>query len=208
MSTQPKAAASAANAKHSSGPRTDEGKARSSRNAVTHGLSAKHLVIAPGRQEEFDELHQALRDEIAPQGALEQIAFDQLLHAAWNQQRFRALESEMITGGLDPILDDSLAQRLDRLYRYAAAADRAYSRALKELRSLQTERGLRITLDPASTEAVPVLASIPVLSKQVHRNRAQVARQFVDELDAFVNAPMPAPIERKLYPPQPDRAVA
>ena len=50
MSSPAQAAASAANALLSTGPRTDAGKGRSSRNAVTHGLTSKQLVIAPGEE--------------------------------------------------------------------------------------------------------------------------------------------------------------
>src|SRR5438105_14656593 len=38
--------ANAANAQLSTGPRTEEGKARSSQNARSHGLTASHLVIS------------------------------------------------------------------------------------------------------------------------------------------------------------------
>ena len=57
MSTSPaQLAANAANAQHSTGPRTPEGKTRSSQNASKHGLTAREIVIAPGEQEEFDDL--------------------------------------------------------------------------------------------------------------------------------------------------------
>jgi hypothetical protein len=49
-------AANAANALHSTGPRTPEGKTRSSQNASKHGLTARQVVIAPGEQEEFHQL--------------------------------------------------------------------------------------------------------------------------------------------------------
>jgi hypothetical protein len=62
-----------------SGPCSEEGKARSPRNAVKHGLTAKHLVIAAGEEEEFAELHDSLLAQLSPE-----------LHAAWNLQRFRA----------------------------------------------------------------------------------------------------------------------
>ena len=46
-------AANAANAQHSTGPRTSEGKNRSSQNASKHGLTAREVVIPPGEQEEL-----------------------------------------------------------------------------------------------------------------------------------------------------------
>jgi hypothetical protein len=53
MTATARATANVANASLSTGPRTEEGKARSSRNAVKHGLTSKHLVIAPGEEQEF-----------------------------------------------------------------------------------------------------------------------------------------------------------
>ena len=39
---------------HSTGPRTEQGKAHSSQNAVKHGLFAKTIFIQGESQEEFD----------------------------------------------------------------------------------------------------------------------------------------------------------
>ena len=47
MSSEARQTANAANARLSTGPSTEEGKARSSQNARTHGLTAARLVIAP-----------------------------------------------------------------------------------------------------------------------------------------------------------------
>jgi hypothetical protein len=54
MISQAHQTANAANARLSTGPRTAEGKARSSQNVRTHGLTATELVIAAEDREEFD----------------------------------------------------------------------------------------------------------------------------------------------------------
>src|SRR6185312_7446603 len=87
--------ANQANAQHSTGPRTPEGKARVAQNAVRHGLTAKHLVIRPDDQPEFDQFQADLIAELDPQGAVEALTFHELLHAAWNLQRFRRIEAEL-----------------------------------------------------------------------------------------------------------------
>ena len=46
MFSEARQTANAANARLSTGPRTNEGKASSSQNARTHGLTAAQLVIA------------------------------------------------------------------------------------------------------------------------------------------------------------------
>jgi hypothetical protein len=84
MSTSPaQLAANAANAQLSTGPRTSEGKNRSSQNASKHGLTAREVVLAPGEQEEFDDLVADYQADVKPQGAIQQTLFNQLVAAAW-----------------------------------------------------------------------------------------------------------------------------
>ena len=64
MLTAEKAAANAANAQYLTGPKTGAGKARSSRNAVRHGLTSQVLVIREDERETFDEFEQGLREEL------------------------------------------------------------------------------------------------------------------------------------------------
>jgi hypothetical protein len=178
-----KALANAANAQLSTGPTTPEGKSRSSQNALRHGLTARHLIVREDQRQQFDELHNALLEEIDPQGAMENFTFHQLVHAAWNLERFRALEADLMVNGLDPILDDSAAKTLDRLQRYAARAERSYYRALKELRTLQTDRALRdVKLDEELAEACPALVSINDLTKQTHSEVEAEAIRIANDL--------------------------
>src|SRR5437763_124774 len=110
MTSPARAAANAANAQLSSGPATDAGKARSSRNAVKHGLTSKQLVIAPGEEEEFAGFQDSLLDQLVPEGAIETNLFNILVHAAWNLRRFRVLEAQLMTNGVDSLLDETTAR--------------------------------------------------------------------------------------------------
>src|SRR5215467_13203838 len=121
MASIVQAAANAANALLSTGPRSEAGKAKSSRNAVKHGLTSKQLVIAAGEEEEFAELHESLYQQIAPSGALEMGLFNMLVHSAWNLTRFRTLEANLMTNGVDSLLDEATGKALDRLQRYSTA---------------------------------------------------------------------------------------
>jgi hypothetical protein len=161
--------ANQANAQHSTGPRTPEGKARVAQNAVRHGLTAKHLVIRPDDQAEFDQFQADLAAELDPQGAIEALTFHELLHAAWNLQRFRRIEAELSTGDASDFSAPENAAALDRLTRYQTRTQRAYYKALAELRTLQTNRALRVQKleDPADPE-VPVITDINNLTKQTH----------------------------------------
>jgi hypothetical protein len=209
MTSPGKAAANAANARSSTGPSSAAGKARSSRNAVKHGLTAAQPVIPPERGEEFDLLEAALKEECAPQGRLELNAFNQLVFAAWKQQCVRDLEANLLREGAEALFDEKKAKALDRLQRYSAGASRAYSRALKELRILQTERTLRDTLGKEMQALIPTLASLPAVSKQLLANRRVMGRienEAVAEVEAIVNAPNPLPgYIHELYNEQRDR---
>jgi hypothetical protein len=169
MSTTAQITANQANAQHSTGPVTPEGKSRVSKNAIRHGLTAKDLIVRDDEREEFAIFQQALIEELAPQGAIETITFHELLHAAWNLRRFRRLEVECCSCTEGEMLEPGDAAISDRLARYQARAQRAYYRALAELRTLQTNRALRSVKleDPADPE-VPVITSINDLTKQTH----------------------------------------
>jgi len=72
MSSELKIEANRANAQASTGPRTEEGKARSSQNARKHGLTAKQLAITPEDRQAFDEILAGYLHEINPSGQIEQ----------------------------------------------------------------------------------------------------------------------------------------
>ncbi len=170
--------ANQANAQHSTGPVTDEGKTRVSQNALRHGLTARHLVIREDEHEEFDALQDALSEELAPQGAMEEIVFQDLLHAAWNLHRFRRIEAEVSRGAVEDFTDPVTTTVLDRLSRYQARAQRARQKALQELRVLQTNRTLRaVKLTPEQEAEVPAIVSVNDLTKQT---QSEVTAEAID----------------------------
>ena len=170
--------ANQANSQHSTGPRTAAGKARVSRNAVRHGLTARHLVIREDEHEQFDALESSLATELDPQGALETITFQELLHAAWNLQRFRRIEAEVSTGASEDFTAGHITAVLDRLTRYQARAQRAFYKAQAELRILQTNRALRARKLTGEEDArVPANVSINDLTKQT---QSEVTAESLD----------------------------
>ena len=161
--------ANQANAQSSTGPRSAAGKARVGQNATRHGLTARHLVIREDERGEFEALHDSLLAELDPQGAVETITFHELLHAAWNLERFRRLEVELSGAGDAGAFsaDGPNSAALDRLGRYQARTQRAYYTALRELRTLQTNRALRLVkLDEETDAEVPAITDINELTKQ------------------------------------------
>src|SRR5260370_32936272 len=83
MSTSPeRLAANAANAQHSTGPRTPEGRARSSQNARTHGLTARAVIVEPHEREEFEQFLNRYQTDVEPQDAVQLSVFDALVAPA------------------------------------------------------------------------------------------------------------------------------
>jgi hypothetical protein len=185
MATAAQITANRANSLLSTGPVSAEGKARVSQNACKHGLTSLHLVIREDEREEFETLRESLLAELDPQGAVETITFEELLHAAWNLHRFRTIECDVSLGTLDDFTDPQTTAVLDRLSRYQTRAQRAYYRALQELRTLQTNRALRaVKLSQAEEAAVPTIADINEMTKQT---RSEVTAQALDMAIKMVN---------------------
>ena len=98
--------------------------------------------------------------------------FNMHLHAAWNLQRFRALEAQLMTNGLDSLLDERTAKTRDRLQRYAASNQRAYFSALRELRVVQNNRLLRLAAQGQDDDTpLPELVSVAQLTKRTQIGR-------------------------------------
>ena len=75
------------NALKSTGPRTKEGKAASSVNAVQHGILSRHLNLPGESREEFDVLLLQLMTEQQPVGTLEQALVERMAVALRRQSR-------------------------------------------------------------------------------------------------------------------------
>jgi hypothetical protein len=185
MTSAAQITANQSNARTSTGPRTVEGKARVSRNAIRHGLTASHPVVRDDEHEEFAALRDGLAAELDPQGAVETVVFQQILLAAWNLQRLSRLEAEASSGTLEDFTDPATVRLLDRLSLYQSRAQRAWSKGIAELRTLQTNRALRAAkLDAQEEVEVPAIASINDLTKQTH---SEVTAEAFDIVMKLIN---------------------
>ncbi len=91
-----RAAASRKNGAKSRGPKTPEGKARASRNALKHGLRAEHFTVVEGESAEaFAALEAALVGDLAPVGALQTLLAGRIVRAAWRLERAERIEAEL-----------------------------------------------------------------------------------------------------------------
>jgi len=159
--------ANAANARLSTGPKTPEGKARSSVNARTHGLTAKDVVIGPEDREEFDAMLADFQSDVAPQGVIQQTLFDELVSAAWNLRRIRRMETELSAGVasyLDLLDNEHTQTKLDRLARHKSRIERTFHRSLKELKALQTNQAVGAFL-PSGVAETPLASTIEITKR-------------------------------------------
>ena len=181
MSTEAQIAANRTNAQASCGPRTAEGRARVSRNAVSHGLYSSGDFVRPDEHDLYSEFCADFRTDLAPTGAIEETLAAEIIHAAWRMRRCSAIEATMMPVGeseLDPLLDKT-QQSVDRA---RAEAHRLFHRAMAELRRLQTERRFRGEILPAEHDTATLgLASYkdmaPVLNTNVQRNLLLLKRR-------------------------------
>ena len=168
MTSAAQTEANRANAQHSTGPKTPEGKQRVSANALKHGLSAREINVGDDERETFDEFHASLIEEIAPDGAVQTTIFNQIVHSAWNLRRARIMEAELSQTG-DPLTDDVLARKLDRLSAHQTRLDRAFHRGLREIKALQTNRVFTAFCEERTGEPVPPMADAKEVLKQTQK---------------------------------------
>lgn len=93
--------ANRANARHSTGPRTVEGKAVAAQNALKHGLFSRTVALAHEDPEVFQALLDNLNAELRPSGQLETSLVERIALALWRQRRLVSAETASIQFQLD-----------------------------------------------------------------------------------------------------------
>ena len=101
MPTNAQIKANRNNAKKSTGPRTEEGKTRSAKNALKHGLLARDTVLPGEDPAEFDSQLSALEADIQPANSLEFELVRQIADAQWRMRRLTRLETGFLAAALD-----------------------------------------------------------------------------------------------------------
>ena len=83
-----------ANKSKGGGPKTDNGKAISSRNSITHGLAAKRW-INDDEQDLFDAIVEALTKDFDPKTSIEKILISKLAECSVRLTRIQRVEDAM-----------------------------------------------------------------------------------------------------------------
>ena len=149
MASPAQIAANHQNAALSTGPKTAEGKRKSSSNATRHGLTGTQIVMPNEDAGAYEDLRQGLAQTFKPATEGERILTDQIAANAWRLLRAQRVETAFLAklteGSEDPDAAIALAflehsKELARVHRYVAAAQNAYYKAMRELSKLQKER--------------------------------------------------------------------
>ena len=101
MPTRAQIKANRNNAKKSTGPRTEEGKARVAKNALKHGLLARDTVLPGEDPADFDHQLSALEADIQPANSLEFELVRQIADAQWRMRRLTRLETGFLAAAVD-----------------------------------------------------------------------------------------------------------
>ncbi len=164
------------NGARSRGPITPEGKARSSRNALKHGLAAlQHFVLEDEAPSELEELAARLIAEIEPESEIEARLVKRMAIAFWKSERAERIEVALFDAApklrppqagfeweeADPLTTFDL-KRFNAVRGYQAQQGRELSRCLKELRLLRREPLAECTFEPdATSQNEPASPSLP-----------------------------------------------
>jgi hypothetical protein len=174
MASEAQTAANRANAQRSTGPKTQKGKKKSSRNALKHGLSAASLVVLNETVEDYEDFAAAMRQSLRPQGAVEEQLFERVVLCAWRLRRVSRFEAALIrrsgeelrhmnAGSRLPIDEGKAFGRtsgLGDLARLEAGLERSFERAFALL--LDQQRSRQIDEEEDEREALHAAAALAI----------------------------------------------
>jgi hypothetical protein len=134
-----KLAANRQNAKRSSGPKTEHGKANSAKNAIKHGIYARKLFsqTEQGANEllEYENLAAQLVDHYQPIGFKEQLLVEQIYTELVRNGRILRYEEQVLS-----LVGAFMGPALEKVLRYSTSHSRELSRLMEELEDEQAKR--------------------------------------------------------------------
>jgi hypothetical protein len=157
MISEKQLAANRRNARRSTGPKTAEGKDRSSRNNLRHGLTGQITVLPSEDREAHDLFCNRLLEWLNPENPMEEQLANSIAEDSWRLNRVSAIETNIFALGrrydngaherrelqcalkdAETFLDE--ARNFQLLTLYEQRINRNLQRSLKQLRQLQAER--------------------------------------------------------------------
>ena len=217
MSTAAQVLANQANAQHSTGPRTAQGKQTSSANAKSHGLTSRSALVFGEDPEEYALFHRTYENRYLPQNLIEQKMVTELADVEWRLRRVPEFEAELLNVECRKLTTDPdllpLIQGLDTnsQIRTVAFSRLAEGRALPNLHQQEARlvrRAEKLT-KVLHSEARVQLPFVQGLAKLLQTG--QKPAETAPKIENQKNEPNPAGAqpEKKaipfIKPPQPGR---
>jgi len=126
-------AANRANAAKSTGPRTEEGKARSRENSYKHGLTGAGVVLPAEDAEAVDARFAALLDDLKPDGEAARLLVGRVALLSVRLERSARQEAAALSArvlGAEAAFDDARKAEAEHLLRWIAAEPATNARRL------------------------------------------------------------------------------
>ena len=195
------------NARKSTGPKTEAGKAASSANALSHGLTAAESVVLPEEEpEDFERLRQGVIADLAPAGALQDALAQRIAVLLWRLDRVARLEAELFVHGHLARQRDSLAQAENQALVSRSIAGHLGEEAQevrKKLDQRVREINMRMLTDAPSAGVLVGRKESARTYDQLGRHEASLQRALNRTLDEFrrLRAASDAKAESNAQPP-------
>jgi hypothetical protein len=116
MASEAQIHANRLNAQKSTGPRTAEGKAAVSQNAVKHGLTARSIVVSGEDPGQFEFHRERMLDELDPVGEVEFSLAERIVSLSWRLKRAEKLQAaafDSLCARQEPSPSETLEERQD-----------------------------------------------------------------------------------------------
>jgi hypothetical protein len=111
MATESQILANRRNAQKSTGPRSIQGKAAVSHNALKHGLYARQAIISSESRADFDLYREQMLSELAPAGPMESMLAERIVTLSWRLKRAGRIQNQVI----DALNQDNTSSPLAKL---------------------------------------------------------------------------------------------
>ena len=152
MTSQKQIEANQQNAKKSTGPKSEDGKAIVALNAIKHGILSEKLPIDEEEFAQYAEFYEMMQFELKPEGGLQSFLADRIISTAWRLRRIVHVETLMLQKASKSYYSISYREAFEGhsanwmaiLSRYERSLENALLRAMKEFKALkvQDELGL------------------------------------------------------------------
>jgi hypothetical protein len=179
MSTSAQIAANQENAKLSTGPTSEAGAARSSKNAIRHGLTGTTIYLTPAEEEPYRAFREDMFFSYVPKGTEEEYLVDALIDSRWRIAKISQLEFGLYALGEIEYADQFSKQaaekaltllhshtfsqkqkEFEKLNRYQGRLQRQATKDLTELKQLQSTRKAHEVREFEEAAALVIQASM------------------------------------------------